>query len=118
MPSPFAFALGFLVAIFFAPMMTRWAALLGAVLGKHGGDFLGAPKRRLVWAAPLAMVIHPAPFLVAAVLAGGAMAGLGLLGRSWEWFFAGLYSYLACAGVLVSRVLRRSRARRTDRWTG
>lgn len=111
MTSPFAFALGFFAAALLLSVVGHWAAVLGAVLGKHGGDFLGPPKRRLLWAAPLA-IVHPAPFLIVAALAGGVMAGLVLLGRSWEWFFAGLYGALAYVGVFASMAWRRAKARR------
>lgn len=37
MTSQFAFALGFFAATFLVSVISHWAALLGAVLGKHGG---------------------------------------------------------------------------------
>ena len=111
MTSLFAFALGFFAATLLVSAISHWAALLVTVLGKQGGDFLGPPKRRLLWAAPLA-IVHPAPFLMVAALMGGAMAGLALLGRSWEWFFVGLYGALAYVGLLASMAWRRSKARR------
>jgi hypothetical protein len=59
MASPFAFALGFFAATLLVSVISHWAALLVTVLGKHGGDFLGPPKRRLLWAAPLVQVQGP-----------------------------------------------------------
>jgi hypothetical protein len=106
--------IGFVAGIIFVPMITHWAALLGVVPRRHGGDFLGPPTRRLLWAAPLA-VIHPVPILIAAVVAGGVMAASSLLGAAWEWFFAGLYSNLAFMGLFVLAALRRQWTRRRNR---
>lgn len=106
-----AFALGLVAATLLLSVISHWTTLLVTVVGKHGGDFLGPPKRRLLWAAPLA-IVHPAPILIVAALAGGAMAGLILLGRYWEWFFAGFYSFVAYAGLLMLMAWRRSKARK------
>lgn len=111
MSSLSAFALGLFAATLVLSVSTHWAALLATVLGKHGGDFLGPPKRRLLWAVPL-VIVRPAPFLLAAALGGGAMAALTLLGRSCEWFFAGFYCSLGYVGLVASIAWRRSKARR------
>ena len=48
---------------------TRWVALLYVSGSKEGGDFLGPPKRRLLWATPFLALLHPAPWLVGAAAA-------------------------------------------------
>jgi hypothetical protein len=62
-------ALAFGFAGFFAGLMlwvqfTRWLGLLYVTASKEGGDFLGPPKRRLLWAIPFVALLHPAPWLI------------------------------------------------------
>ena len=62
---------GFFLGTLIFSQLTRWVGLVGYALSKQGGDFLGQPKRRLVWMAPILAVMHPglAFFLVAVFLA-------------------------------------------------
>ena len=51
--------------------LSRWALLLSTTVSTHGGDFLGTPKRRLIWALPFVALLHPAFWLLCVVLLGG-----------------------------------------------
>jgi hypothetical protein len=62
-------ATGFIPGMFVVPFLLRWAALLHITIGLHGGDFLGPPRRRLPWATPLIVLVHPAPYLLLGRLA-------------------------------------------------
>jgi hypothetical protein len=64
MPSIGLIAAGFVLGLFLLPVAIRWAVLVHTVFALHGGDFLGIPKRRLQWAAPLAVFFHPVPYLI------------------------------------------------------
>jgi len=72
------------IAGFFAGMLlwtqfTRWVALLYVSGSKEGGDFLGPPKRRLLWAVPFLAVLHPAPWLIGLTVIFAWRGGIGFL---------------------------------------
>lgn len=115
-PLPYALLLiaGLFVATFTVSRVLHWVSLVHISFGKLGGDFLGAPKRRLIWATPLILLLHPAPYLVAGVLAASVLAFSGRLPVGWCWFIAGFYAYAAFGGLLMLKVMRDRRARRNS----
>jgi hypothetical protein len=43
--------------------MGHWVTLMVTTLAKHGGDFLGEPRRRLLFAFPFVALLHPGLWL-------------------------------------------------------
>ena len=81
---------GVLAGTFLWLQFIRWMGLLYVAGSKEGGDFLGPPKRRLLWAIPFIALLHPAPWLIciAGICAFRAIrADAGGIGT---WFFGGL----------------------------
>lgn len=108
-----AFSLpGFFAGTLLWAQLTRWAVLLYVSASKDGGDFLGPPKRRLLWAAPVVALLHPAPWMagMAVFLAIGAFRAQAASG--WAWFFGGLtLAILLMMFVTVAMLVRSRRAR-------
>ena len=88
--TPLCGLVGFFAGMSLSMQVTRWVALLYVSGAKEGGDFLGPPKRRLVWAIPFVGLLHPAPWMVGVLgfLAFRAFRSNGPAG--WKWFFGGL----------------------------
>jgi hypothetical protein len=102
-------AAGFLIGMFLLPLVVRWAALVHTVFGLHGGDFLGGPKRRLLWAAPLVILLHPVPYLVIGSLVIIDFVAVGRASTGWVWFLAGLFSYSVVLTLFVVARIRKLR---------
>jgi hypothetical protein len=92
-------------------IVVRWAALVHTVFALHGGDFLGAPKRRLLWAIPLVILLHPVPYLVIGSLVVIGFAAVGRAPMGWIWFLGGFYAYGLIMGLLVLTRMRKRRQR-------
>jgi hypothetical protein len=88
-----------------------WAVLLHTSTIRHSGDFLGAPRRRLLWFTPFVFLLHPVPYLIVGFLVVSVMALLGTISRTWLWFVGGAYVYLLFMGTFVASTLRRRRKR-------
>src|SRR5881398_2423659 len=85
------------------PLLLRWAALLHTTLGLHSGDFLGPPKRRLLWATPLVLLVHPAPyFLVGTIIA--VLTARGRISGGWVWLLVGFCAYAAFMAMMLLKV--------------
>jgi hypothetical protein len=98
LPHVFGIA-GFFSGLLLWVQFTRWLGLIAVSGSKLGGDFLGEPKRRLLWAAPFVALLHPAPwFMCAAGILGYRAFRYGGWGAS-DWFFVG--SCLAVRFMLV-----------------
>jgi hypothetical protein len=107
----FGFA-GFFAGMLLWAQFTRWVALLYVSGSKDGGDFLGPPKRRLLWAIPFLALLHPAPWLLGATAFFALRALRGDVATGWSWFIGGvalalLFMSLSALAVLVR--WRRSR---------
>jgi hypothetical protein len=105
-------ALGFFAGSVVAQQVLRWIALLSVAISKHGGDFLGPPRRRLLWLLPLVVFLHPGLYLISALV---VITGCGLLNRlsgEWGWFLVGLYIYTIISAASTYRRFRR-KSRRT-----
>jgi hypothetical protein len=86
---PVLLFLGFSAGTVFGTQMLRWGALLWVSTTTHGGDFLGPPKRRLLWVLPFVLLLHPAPYLIAFVVVFTAWAFQGKVGSIWCGSWAG-----------------------------
>ena len=58
---------GFFAGSLFATQTSRGVVLISTSATQQGGDFLGAPKRCLLWALPPLALLHPAPYIICAV---------------------------------------------------
>ena len=88
--SPLLGFAGFYAGLLLWTQFTRWVVLLHAAASKEGGDFLGPPRRRLLWAIPFLALLHPAPWLLGAmVFLAFRTLGADAAG-AWPWFFGGL----------------------------
>src|SRR4051812_48114071 len=104
--------LGFVAGTLLWTQFTRWVGLLYVSGSKHGGDFLGEPKRRLLWAIPVVALLHPAPWLVCAAAIAGVRTLRASAGRGWGWFFGGLsVALLFMIFSTVTVLLRRRQLR-------
>jgi hypothetical protein len=100
---------GFFSATFVVTQCWRCAALLWVAFSRHGGDFLGPPRRRLLWISPFVVLFHPGVYLLTALL---VVTGLYLQNRvasGWGWFLAGFYVYIAFAVLSLASRYRRIR---------
>ena len=99
-------AAGFFLGMIFVPLLLRWALLVHTSFGLHGGDFLGAPKRRLIWVAPFIILLHPFPCIVAGTAVLTILAVHGRVSSGWLWFLGGFYAYvLLMGGVVIPKLL-------------
>jgi hypothetical protein len=83
----------------------------------------GRPRRRLLWAFPFILLLHPAPYLFAFAVLFTAWALQGKVGPIWLWILGGFYAYVVIASLktlLVYRLQRRRRAAAgpNNRWRG
>lgn len=109
---PLLFVAGFFTAALAVSRILQWVTLIRTCVGKLGGDFLGAPKRRLIWVTPLVSLFHPAPYLVVGLLAASVLAVTGRLPAGWRWFLGGFYAYALVGGLLLLNVMRKRHSRR------
>jgi hypothetical protein len=111
-------AAGFFLGIYLVPQLLRWALLVHTTIRPLGGEFLGAPKRRLLWATPFVVLLHPLPYFVAASVVVVTLALRGRASAGWLWFLTGIYGYALLMGILlVPRLLKVRRKPRTGQHT-
>jgi hypothetical protein len=113
--TPFLGFAGFFAGMMLWAQFTRWVGLLLVSGSKDGGDFLGPPKRRLIWVIPFLALVHPAPWLLGAAIFFAFRSIRGATGAGWIWFFGGvvlalLYMLFSTLTLLVR--WRRSRTKR------
>ena len=87
----------------------RWFALVYIALQQHGGDFLGTPKRRLIWVTPFVALLHPAPWMLAALAYLLHRALATPLSGGWRWFLVGSAAGICLQVVAVLPVMLRLR---------
>ena len=121
--APILLFFGFSVGTLFGTQMMRWGALLWVSTTTHGGDFLGTPKRRLLWVLPFVLLLHPAPYFIAFVVVFTVSAFQGKVGSVWLWLLGGFYVYVVIAGLIMLKSYRlqrrlRANAGPNNRWRG
>ena len=121
--APVLALLGFFVGTLLGTQLMRWGVLLWVSTTTHGGDFLGSPRRRLLWVFPFVLLLHPAPYFVALALTFTVWALQGKVGPIWLWLVGGFYAYIAILGLRMLQVYRIQRRRRVsagpnNRWRG
>ncbi len=102
------------VAGFFAggvvvQQVLRLIALLTVTTAKQGGDFLGPPQRRLLWAVPFVVFFQPGIYAIGALVVITGCYLLNRLGGEWGWFLTGLYLHVTVSGVSIASRYRRFR---------
>ena len=114
----FGFCVGGLVPL----QILRWGTLLWVTTTTHGGDFLGPPKRRLIWAFPFVLLLHPTPYLVTLLLVFTVWAVQGKVEAIWLWLLGGIYLHIVFSGLTMYRAYRlrrrRANAAPNNRWRG
>jgi len=100
---------GFFSASVIVPQWLRCAALFSVAFSRHGGDFLGPPRRRLVWISPFVALFHPGVYLLIALLVVTGLYLQDRLASGWGWFLAGFYVYFVFVGLSVASRYRRIR---------
>src|SRR5688572_17280531 len=110
----FACALaGLFAGVLLWVQVLRWLALVYTALRQHGGDFLGTPKRRLIWVTPFVALLHPAPWMLVALAYLLYRALATPLSGGWRWFLVGSATGVCLQGattLLAMLRLRRSGA--------
>ena len=109
---PVFLLVGFVGGSFLTIQLMRWGLLIRASLTQHGGDFLGAPRRRLLWAFPFVALFHPAPYLLAAVVLALYRMFQGTVRVPFIWLLLGFTAYMAVVGLTSLRVFRLRRRQR------
>ena len=113
----FGFA-GFLAGMILWVQFTRWVGLLYVSGSREGGDFLGPPKRRLLWAIPFLALLHPAPWLIGMAGIFAFRAFRADADGSGAWFFGGLSLALLFMTLTTVSVLARWRHLRRSQGGG
>jgi hypothetical protein len=111
---PLLFVAGVFAGTVAVSRILHWVSLIRTSVGKLGGDFLGAPRRRLIWVTPFVLLFHPALYLVLGLLAASVLAIAGRVPAGWRWFMAGFYAYAVVGGLLMLNVMRKRRSRRNQ----
>jgi hypothetical protein len=95
LPLPAYAVIGAIAGSLFSTQILRWVLLLRVSAARHSGDFLGPPKRRVLWALPAIAFLHPAPYMVLAVVFVTAHSFQAKAGPAWLWFLSGFYLNVA-----------------------
>jgi hypothetical protein len=104
---PLFVLLGVMAGSLIGTQTGRWIALIWISTTQHSGDFLGPPRRRLLWALPFIVIVHPAPYIICMVAAVTSCCFRGRMPVGWAWFLAGFYLYLVLVGWKVLALFRR-----------
>jgi hypothetical protein len=107
--APFYVLVGFIGGTILLTQLVRWGMLVWVSTTQHGGDFLGAPKRRLLWVLPFVAALHPAPYILVGVSFGIYRLVKDKSGAPIIWMLTGLLIYVAFAALSSLAVLRRRR---------
>jgi hypothetical protein len=100
---------GFFSATFVVTQWWRCALLLVVALTRHEGDFLGPPRRRLLWISPFVLLLHPGVYLLTALVVVTGLYLQNRLASELGWFLAGFYVYIVFAVLSSASKYRRIR---------
>lgn len=103
---------GFVAAVFLLPQALNWLGLIYTTITPQQGDFLGPPKRRLLWASRFLFLFHPMPYLIIGVITVSVFTLLGRMPAPWTWLLLGFYSYTTFLSLLITVKLKRIRRTR------
>jgi hypothetical protein len=106
---PIITILGFFTGSLAIQQFLRWVALFSVATAKQGGDFLGPPRRRLLWVVPFVVVFHPGLSMIGALIVSTRFFLLTRPGGELGWFLVGLYIYVIVFGLLIASNYRRIR---------
>jgi hypothetical protein len=112
---PIIAILGFFTGSLVVKQVLRWIALLSVATAKQGGDFLGPPRRRLLWVLPFVVFFHPGLYMISALIVSTGFCLLNWPGGEWGWFLAGLYICVVVSGLLIASKYRRCGRNHTER---
>jgi hypothetical protein len=101
---------GFFFGMLIVAQLFRWILLIRTTIVPCGGDFLGPPKRRLLWATPFALLMHPAPYILLGICWIAALAATGRLSYPWPLILGGFSA--GAAFIVLSTALRLFMVRR------
>ena len=110
---PALLILGFLAGSLFSSYLMRWCALVFTSSAKHGGDFLGPPRRRIVWALPFVTLLHPAPYIFCLVALVAFRQFHGASASAWLWFFGAFGVSVLFNGLRTASMILKLRRNRT-----
>jgi hypothetical protein len=108
---PLIAILGFFAGSLVVQQIFRWIALVSVATAKQGGDFLGPPRRRLLWVTPFVVFFHPGLYLISALVICTGFCLLNRSGGELGWFLVGLYVYIIVSGLSIASRYRRMRRR-------
>jgi hypothetical protein len=100
---------GFFVGSAAVQQILRWIALLSVVTSRQEGDFLGPPRRRLLWVVPFVVFLHPGLYIIGALIAVTGCYLLNRLSGEWGWFLVGVYINPIVTGLTIASRYRRFR---------
>jgi hypothetical protein len=110
---PIIAILGFFTGSLLVQQILRWIVLLSVATAKQGGDFLGPPRRRLLWVVPFIVFFHPGVYMIGALIVGTGLCLLNWPGGGWGWFLVGLYTHIIVSGLSIASRYRRRKLRGT-----
>jgi uncharacterized membrane protein YhhN len=87
----------------------RWITLLSVATAKQGDDFLGPPRRRLLWVVPFVVFFHPGLYMIGALIVSTGFCLLNRPGGESGWFLLGLCFNVIVSGLLIASKYRRIR---------
>ena len=115
---------GLVLAVILVPQFLHWIALIHTTVVTHGGDFLGVPKRRLLWALPFVLLLSPRSYLILSIAVTSVYALIGAAPEALRWLLLGFYLYVAfILLIVVPKVVRAQRRAKigvapNSRWSG
>src|SRR5258706_15827754 len=83
--------LGVLAGFTVSSITGHWLTLVMVSMAKHGGGFLGPPRRRLISLLPFATPLHPGAWLVGAALYFTGRILFGGVNPLWTGGAVGFY---------------------------
>ena len=73
---------------------------------------IGVRKRRLLWATPLVLLVHPAPYFLVGTIVIAVLTARGRISGGWVWLLVGFCAYAAFMAMMLLKVRKRARSAR------
>ena len=103
---------GAFVAVVSCAVVPRWFVLVLQLFVYNANQPPKEPLRRRLWLAPL-MLLHPAAWLLAAIVYFTCMTLTGQMSLRWAWGAGGFYLTLVMLGIAILSAMRKARRSRT-----